>query len=100
MISHKLKNWKTGKPKVQKPYILVVEDEEPLLLLIRYNLEKEGFEVKCVGDGAAAMDEVDKRIPDLIVLDWMLPEMTGIEVCSEIRANYYAYRQKPGKRQT
>lgn len=71
---------------MQKPYILVVEDEEALSLLIRYNLEKEGFEVKCVDDGAKALDEIDKKIPDLIILDWMLPEMTGIEVCNEIRS--------------
>jgi two-component system, OmpR family, phosphate regulon response regulator PhoB len=68
-----------------KPYILVVEDEESLSLLIRYNLEKEGFEVNCVFDGASAVEAVEKKLPDLIVLDWMLPEMSGIEVSTEIR---------------
>ncbi len=72
-----------------KPYILVVEDEEPLMLLIRYNLEKEGFDVKCVGDGAAALEAVEEKIPDLVVLDWMLPEMSGIEVCNELRTLEY-----------
>lgn len=73
----------------KKPYILVVEDEEALMLLIRYNLEREGFEVDCIQDGASALNSIDKRIPDLIVLDWMLPEMNGIEVCQEIRSLEY-----------
>ena len=72
-----------------KPYILVVEDEEALALLVRYNLEKDGFEVKCIADGAKAIDSVEERVPDLIVLDWMLPEMSGIEVCNEIRGLEY-----------
>ncbi len=72
-----------------KPYILVVEDEEALALLTRYNLEKEGYEVKCVNSGTAALEAVEERIPDLIVLDWMLPGMNGIEVCQEIRALEY-----------
>jgi len=71
---------------MQKPYILVVEDEESLALLMRYNLEKEGFEVACVDDGIKAIDSVANRVPDLIILDWMLPEMNGIEVCSELRS--------------
>jgi two-component system phosphate regulon response regulator PhoB len=70
---------------MQKPYILVVEDEESLALLIRYNLEKEGFEVKCIDNGADALESVYERSPDLIILDWMLPEISGIEVCNEIR---------------
>ena len=74
---------------MSKPYILVVEDEEPLMLLIRYNLEKEGFEVACAGDGATALDKVEEKIPDLIVLDWMLPEMSGIEVMQELRSLEY-----------
>ncbi len=68
-----------------KPYILVVEDEEALALLIRYNLEKEGYEVRVSQDGSAAIDAVEERIPDLMVLDWMLPEMSGIEVCDYLR---------------
>jgi len=72
-----------------KPYILVVEDEEALALLIRYNLEKEGFDVKCVSNGDDALDSIEKRIPDLVVLDWMLPEMSGIEVSNELHAMEY-----------
>lgn len=72
-----------------KPFILVVEDEESLSLLVKYNLEKAGFEVSCAFNGDEALDLIDKKIPDLIVLDWMLPEMSGIEVCREIRSLEY-----------
>jgi two-component system phosphate regulon response regulator PhoB len=72
-----------------KPFILVVEDEESLSLLVKYNLEKAGFEVACAFNGDEALDMIDKKIPDLIVLDWMLPEMSGIEVCREIRTLEY-----------
>ena len=66
--------------------ILIVEDEEALTLLLRYNLEAEGFVV----DSAARGDEADLRMqeqtPDLVLLDWMLPGLSGIELCRRIRA--------------
>jgi len=66
--------------------ILIVEDEEPLTMLLRYNLEKEGYEV----DTAARGDDADTRLkespPDLVVLDWMLPGLSGIELCRRLRA--------------
>ena len=66
--------------------ILIVEDEEPLALLLRYNLEAEGYEVETVARG----DEADIRLreapPDLAVLDWMLPGISGIELCRRLRA--------------
>ena len=68
-----------------KPYILVVEDEAALLTLLRYNLEKGGFEVGEAVDGEEALIMVDERRPDLMVLDWMLPTLSGIEVCRRIR---------------
>ena len=68
-----------------KPYILVVEDEAALLTLLRYNLEKGGFEVGEAVDGEEALLMVDERRPDLMVLDWMLPTLSGIEVCRRIR---------------
>ena len=68
-----------------KPYILVVEDEAALLTLLRYNLEKGGFEVGEAVDGEEALLLVDERRPDLMVLDWMLPTLSGIEVCRRIR---------------
>lgn len=68
-----------------KPYILIVEDEAALLTLLRYNLEKEGFEVGEAVDGGEALLMAAERCPDLMVLDWMLPTLSGIEVCRRIR---------------
>ena len=68
-----------------KPYILIVEDEAALLTLLRYNLERGGFEVGEAVDGEEALLMVEERRPDLMVLDWMLPTLSGIEVCRRIR---------------
>ncbi len=68
-----------------KPTILVVEDEAPLLTLLRYNLEKQGFRVEEAADGQEALLRVAETRPDLILLDWMLPSLSGIEVCRQIR---------------
>lgn len=68
------------------PYILVVEDEDALATLLRYNLEKEGHRVSVAGDGEMALMMIDERQPDLVVLDWMLPKVSGIEVCRRIRS--------------
>src|SRR5450432_2545542 len=67
------------------PHILVVEDEDSLATLLQYNLQKEGYEVSLAGDGEEALLLVDERLPDLIVLDWMLPKVSGIEVCRRLR---------------
>lgn len=67
--------------------VLVVEDEEPLSLLLRYNLEAEGFKVNCVNRGDDAEVSVSETPPDLIVLDWMLPGISGLELCRRLRAN-------------
>lgn len=66
--------------------ILVVEDEEALTLLLRYNLEAEGFEVETVARGDEADVRLKERTPDLVVLDWMLPGLSGIELCRRLRA--------------
>src|SRR3954471_16185573 len=66
--------------------ILIVEDEEPLTLLLRYNLESEGYEVDCVARGDEADIRLREQLPDLVVLDWMLPGLSGIELCRRIRA--------------
>lgn len=66
--------------------ILIVEDEEPLTLLLRYNLEAEGYEVETVGRGDEAETLLKERAPDLMVLDWMLPGISGIELCRRLRA--------------
>jgi two-component system phosphate regulon response regulator PhoB len=68
------------------PYVLVVEDEDALSTLLQYNLEKEGYDVTVAGDGEEALILVDERQPDLVVLDWMLPKVSGIEVCRRLRS--------------
>src|SRR6266702_2339829 len=66
--------------------ILVVEDEEALTTLLRYNLDAEGYDVETVGRGDDADTQLKERVPDLIVLDWMLPGLSGIELCRRLRA--------------
>jgi two-component system, OmpR family, phosphate regulon response regulator PhoB len=68
------------------PFILVVEDEDALATLLHYNLEKEGYEIGVASDGEEALVQVDERQPDLLVLDWMLPKVSGIEVCRRLRS--------------
>jgi len=67
--------------------VLVVEDEEPLAMLLRYNLEAEGFQVTVVSRGEDAEVSVTEDAPDLIVLDWMLPGLSGLELCRRLRAS-------------
>jgi two-component system, OmpR family, phosphate regulon response regulator PhoB len=68
-----------------RPTILVVEDEVPLLTLLRYNLEKQGFRVEEATDGEEALTRVAENRPDLVLLDWMLPALSGLEVCRQLR---------------
>jgi len=68
-----------------KPSVLIVEDETGLVELLRYNLERAGFEVGVANDGEEAMTSIAEHRPDLVLLDWMLPLMSGIEVCRQIR---------------
>lgn len=68
-----------------KPTVLVVEDEAPLLTLLRYNLEKQGFRVDEAADGQEALLRVAEARPDVMLLDWMLPSLSGIEVCRQLR---------------
>ncbi len=68
------------------PHVLVVEDEDALATLLQYNLEKEGYDVALAQDGEEALILVDERLPDLVVLDWMLPKVSGIEVCRRLRS--------------
>jgi two-component system phosphate regulon response regulator PhoB len=68
------------------PYVLVVEDEDALATLLQYNLVKEGYDVAVAGDGEEALLLADERLPDLVVLDWMLPKVSGIEVCRRLRS--------------
>jgi two-component system, OmpR family, alkaline phosphatase synthesis response regulator PhoP len=66
--------------------VLVVEDEADIRELIRYNLEREGFAVEEAADGAQAFERIRRRVPDLLVLDLMLPGMPGLEICRQLRA--------------
>ncbi|MBM3598629.1 MAG: phosphate regulon transcriptional regulatory protein PhoB [Alphaproteobacteria bacterium] len=68
-----------------KQMILIVEDEAPLVTLLRYNLEREGFVVAEAHDGEEALLMAAERKPDLVLLDWMLPQLSGIEVCRRLR---------------
>ncbi len=67
--------------------ILVVEDEEALQQLLDYNLTQEGFTVTVVADGGEVMEMVREDEPDFVLLDWMLPNVSGIELCRQIRAD-------------
>lgn len=71
----------------KRPRILIVEDEAPLLTLLRYNLEKAGFVVNEAVDGQEALNALASDAPDLVLLDWMLPVMSGLEICRQIRRN-------------
>ena len=68
------------------PYILLVEDDDAISMLLRYNLEKEGYTVGLAMDGEEALIMASERLPDLVILDWMLPKVPGIEVCRRLRA--------------
>jgi len=67
------------------PVILVVEDEKNILELVRFNLEREGYQVLTAQDGVKCLELARTQAPDLIVLDVMLPEIDGLEVCRELR---------------
>jgi two-component system, OmpR family, phosphate regulon response regulator PhoB len=68
-----------------KPYIIIAEDEDALSTLLNYNLEKEGYEVGVASDGDEALMMIKERQPDLLVCDWMMPKVSGIEVCRRLR---------------
>lgn len=68
------------------PKVLIVEDEEPLSLLLKYNLEAEGYVVESCERGDEAEIRLRESVPDLLLLDWMLPGLSGIELCRRLRA--------------
>lgn len=70
-----------------KENILVVDDEEDVVELVRYNLEKEGYEVYSAGTGEDAFDKARSKLPDLVVLDLMLPGIDGLEVCRKLKSD-------------
>jgi two-component system, OmpR family, alkaline phosphatase synthesis response regulator PhoP len=66
--------------------VLVVDDEEPILELLKYNLEKQGYDVRTANEGAEGVEIAKKFHPDLVLLDIMMPKMDGVEACRQIRA--------------
>ena len=70
---------------IEKSKILLVDDEEDILEFLSYNLKKEGFGIDTANNGISALKKLEKSKPDLIILDVMMPEMDGIEVCEKIR---------------
>lgn len=67
--------------------ILIAEDEPAQAEVLKYNLEAAGFTVRLAPDGAEALTQIEEDRPDLLVLDWMLPEVSGIEICRRLRKN-------------
>ena len=65
--------------------VLLVEDEKSIITLIKYNLEKEGFKVFCAETGEDALKIIKEKTLDVVILDWMLPDVSGIEVCRQIK---------------
>ena len=70
-----------------QPYVLVMEDEDALATLLSYNLEKEGYRVVVASDGEEGMLQIEERLPDLVLLDWMLPGQSGIEFAKRMKAD-------------
>lgn len=68
-----------------KPSVLVVEDDDAIVALLEYNLEQGGYRVRSTDNGEEAFIMIDENKPDIILLDWMLPGMTGIQICSRLR---------------
>jgi two-component system phosphate regulon response regulator PhoB len=69
-----------------KPYVLIAEDEKAVSELLLYNLRKEDYDVGIAGDGEEALLIAAEEQPDLVILDWMMPQLSGIEVCRRLRA--------------
>lgn len=67
--------------------VLIVEDEKALAEILEYNFKKEGYAVDTASDGEIALDKIIFKAPDLIILDWMLPKLSGIELCKKVRSN-------------
>ena len=68
--------------------IVIVEDEQGLQTILKYNLEKDGYQTIPVMDGKKAVETILNEEPDLILLDWMLPHVSGVEICKTVRQNH------------
>jgi DNA-binding response OmpR family regulator len=67
--------------------ILIVDDEPNIVISLEYLMKREGYEVRCAADGDAALDALAREVPDLVILDVMLPKRSGFDVCQQIRAD-------------
>jgi two-component system phosphate regulon response regulator PhoB len=72
---------------MSRPHVLIVDDEPSLVDVLVYNFHKEGFEVTTAGDGREALQKCRTQVPDLVILDLMLPVMDGLQVCRQIRSD-------------
>src|ERR1700761_8671146 len=72
---------------MSKGTILVIDDEKDLIELVRYNLEKEGYDVIAANDGQSGLDVIKKHRPELVMLDLMMPGIDGLQVCQNLRAD-------------
>ncbi|MCK9861204.1 response regulator transcription factor [Paenibacillus sp. ATY16] len=73
---------------MDKTRILIIEDEEAIADLLAYGLGREGFETRIACTGADGLREIDRFMPDLLVLDWMLPDKSGLDICKQVTAQY------------
>jgi DNA-binding response OmpR family regulator len=72
---------------MKRPGVLVIDDEQDLLELVRYNLAREGFAVREASDGVSGLEMARREIPDVVILDLMMPGMSGLEVCKQLRGD-------------
>lgn len=73
---------------MNKTNILIIEDEEPIADLLSYGLTMEGFHTRIATTGATGLSELERFKPDLLLLDWMLPDQSGLDICKKVTANY------------
>ena len=66
-------------------HIFIAEDEAPISTLLKYNLEKEGHKVSSSENGEDSLKSIKQKMPDLILLDWMLPDLSGVEICKQLK---------------
>lgn len=76
---------RTGPSRMTTTRVLIIEDDKDIVELVRYNLAHEGFQVTAIGDGASGLAQIRKSPPDVLLLDLMLPKLSGLEICKEVR---------------
>jgi len=81
-----MKKWRKYTDRIVMPHVLLVDDEAPLRESLTYTLQKAGFQVTTASDGLSAIKQFHKQVPDIVLLDLMLPQADGMEVCWRLRA--------------